>query len=173
MLVQWIQYTMFSAVLLFGLCLPASYANDTPEGSVILTMDKTLKDSASQAMAFDLAMLERLPQYEVTTHNPWTQGRHTYRGVSAVDLLAVANSQANLLKVTALNRYMTEIPIRDFIESQAILATHIDGHPMSVRNLGPIMVIYPFDERPELKSETFYGRSIWQISHITPMIVKE
>ena len=33
---------------------------------------------------------------------------------------------------------------------------------MSVRDKGPIFVIYPFDEAPELYNETYFGRSVWQ-----------
>ena len=37
---------------------------------------------------------------------------------------------------------------------------------MSVRDKGPLFVIYPFDEAPELNNETYYGRSAWQVKSI-------
>jgi hypothetical protein len=162
-------------VLLFlGVISIASYAADKPKGRVILTVSGAINTSNSeQESAFDLAMLETLPQHFITTHNPWTKGIHTYQGFSAADLLKQLGSTATFLQVTALNEYMTEIPLSDFTENSAILATHLDGKPMSVRNLGPIMVIYPFDEREELKSEIFYGRSIWQIDRIKAIVVTE
>jgi hypothetical protein len=68
---------------------------------------------------------------------------------------------------------MTEIPLSDFVVNGAIFATHQDGKPMSVRKLGPIMVIYPFDQREDLKSEVFYGRSIWQVDRIESIVLTE
>ena len=169
-------YTNLNSLVLLFLSVVsiASYAADKPQGRVLLTVSGAINTTNSeQESKFDLAMLNSLPQYTIITHNPWTKGLHTYQGFSAIDLLEQLGSPATLLQVTALNEYMTEIPLSDFIESGAIFATHLDGKPMSVRNLGPIMVIYPFDEREELKSEMFYGRSIWQIDRIKAIVVTE
>ncbi|MBJ7536425.1 hypothetical protein [Marinomonas transparens] len=165
---------LFFSLICVLLINTPSYALDQPSGRVILTISNALDDAnAEHGIEFDLDMLNALPQRSVTTHNPWTKGSHTYRGFSAKDLLATIESKATLLKVIALNQYMTEIPISDFTERGAIFATHLDGHPMSVRKLGPIMVIYPFDDQPELKSETYYGRSIWQIHRIETYFIAE
>jgi hypothetical protein len=169
-------YTNLNPLVLLFLCVMsiASYAADKPKGRVLLTVSGAI-DTANlqQESTFDLAMLNSLPQYTITTHNPWTKGIHTYQGFSAADLLKQLGSTATFLQVTALNEYMTEIPLSDFTENGAILATHLDGKPMSVRNLGPIMMIYPFDEHEELKSEMFYGRSIWQIDRIKAIVGTE
>lgn len=149
----------------------ATHASEMPNNKTILTVSGAI--NAERQVKFDMTMLQTLPQYSITTHNPWAKGLHTYQGFSAIDLLKRLGSQSTLIQVTALNDYMTEIPVSDFAENGAIFATHQDGKPMSVRNLGPIMVIYPFDERKELKSELFYGRSIWQIRHIKAMAITE
>ena len=149
----------------------ATHASEIPNNKTILTVSRAI--NAERQVKFDIIMLQTLPQYSITTHNPWAKGLHTYQGFSAIDLLKRLGSQSTLIQVTALNDYMTEIPVSDFAENGAIFATHQDGKPMSVRNLGPIMVIYPFDERKELKSELFYGRSIWQILHIKAIAITE
>lgn len=164
----------FIILLFFGLSPASSYALEKPKNRVVLTVSGAIKTTNSeQYVTFDSAMLQALPQYVITTHNPWTKGTHTYHGFSAVDLLERLGSQSTLLQVTALNKYISEIPLGDFIENGAIFATHQDGKLMSVRDLGPIMVIYPFDEHEELKSEVFYGRSIWQVAHIKPIVLAE
>ena len=45
----------------------------------------------------------------------------------------------------------------------------MDGKPIPVRNKGPLMVIYNFDQHPELRNEAYYGRSIWQIQSLKVM----
>ena len=162
-------------ILLFlGVMSVTAYAAEKPKGRVLLTISGAINATDSvQEYKFDLAMLSRLPQYTVTTHNPWTKGRHTYQGFSALDMFPNLSNSKTIFQVTALNEYMTEIPLSDFSENGAIFATHIDGKPMSVRNLGPIMVIYPFDNREDLKSEMFYGRSIWQVDRIKAIVKPE
>ncbi|ETX12092.1 hypothetical protein MUS1_00335 [Marinomonas ushuaiensis DSM 15871] len=144
-----------------------SHALDKPEGKVILTVTGAINGSnLDQSAEFDFAMLQDFPQYSVTTNNPWIRGSHTYQGFSAVDLVKILSSESVRLQVFAFNGYMTEIPLNDFVEKGAIFAIKQDGQPMTIRKLGPIMVIYPFDELEELKSEIYYGRSIWQVAEI-------
>jgi hypothetical protein len=45
-------------------------------------------------------------------------------------------------------------------------ATRQNGELMTLRNKGPLFVIYPFDEVPALKSEVYFNRSVWQIKSI-------
>ncbi|WP_394180696.1 hypothetical protein [Marinomonas posidonica] len=160
--------SVISILLIFvGLISLPSLALEQPKQRIILTVEGDFENTnANQAANFDLPMLTALPQYSVTTKNPWTKGAHSYRGFSAADLLETLKAKGTMLEVTALNKYMTKVPVEDFKINGAIFATHRDGVPMSVRNLGPIMVIYPFDHNPNLKSEVYYGRSIWQIQHI-------
>ncbi|TYL49272.1 hypothetical protein [Marinomonas sp. IMCC 4694] len=164
----------FCVLLFLGFFSVVTHATETPQGPVILTVSDTIHTKPSkQGVTFDMAMLNRLPQRFVTTRTPWTKEVHTYQGFSAVDLFAYIKSEGTRLKVTALNQYMTDIPLTDFVEHGAIFATHMDGNLISIRNLGPIMMIYPFDDKETLKSEEYYGRSIWQISRIESMVLME
>lgn len=161
-------------VVVASLISSASFALEQPKGRVILTVTGAIMaTNLEQSAVFDQAMLQVLPTHSITTRNPWTKGLHMYQGFSAVDLLTKLGNKGTLLKVTALNQYMTEIPLSDFVVNGAIFATHQDGKPMSVRKLGPIMVIYPFDQRDDLKSEVFYGRSIWQVDRIESIVLTE
>jgi hypothetical protein len=35
-----------------------------------------------------------------------------------------------------------------------------------VRDKGPLFIVYPYDSKPELKSQTYYGRSAWQLAKL-------
>ena len=37
---------------------------------------------------------------------------------------------------------------------------------MSVRDKGPLWVMYPFSDAPALKTETNYSRCIWQLNRL-------
>lgn len=166
--------TPILVLLLISIMSSFSYALDKPEGKVILTVSGAINVSNSdQGAEFDLAMLEALPQYSITTHTPWSNGSYTYQGFSAVDLVMSLGSESKQLQVMALNDYIAEIPLSDFIENKAIFAIFQDGQPIEVRKLGPIIVIYPYDELEDLKSETYYGRSVWQVSKINMISLTE
>jgi hypothetical protein len=70
------------------------------------------------------------------------------------------------MRVVALNDYAAEVPVEDARKFPMVFATHLDGQIMSVRDKGPLFLIYPFDEFPELFKEIYFGRSVWQITHI-------
>ncbi|WP_374625486.1 oxidoreductase [Devosia sp.] len=138
-----------------------------PQGEVVLTVTGSIDTSnAAEGAVFDLAMLEALGMHTTVTVTPWYDGARTFSGPLGADLLKAVGAVGSTLKVTALNDYVTEIPVEDFQRYPVILATRLDGAEMSVRDKGPIFVIYPFDDAPELNNETYYGRSAWQVKSI-------
>ena len=42
----------------------------------------------------------------------------------------------------------------------------LDGKPMSIRDKGPLMLVYPFDLDADLYNEKYFSRSVWQIKEI-------
>ena len=65
-----------------------------------------------------------------------------------------------------MNDYTTEIQMEDFTKHHAILALKRNGEYMPVRDKGPLFVVYPYDSDPELKSQTYYSRSAWQVARL-------
>lgn len=37
---------------------------------------------------------------------------------------------------------------------------------MPVRDKGPLFIVYPYDSNPEIKSQTYYTRSVWQVARL-------
>jgi len=150
------------------LSLPASAASlSFPTGPVVLEVTGLISNTNDTASAdFDLAMLTALDNRVTTTSAPWYDGTHDFAGPLGSTLLDTVGASGTMLRVTALNDYVTEIPVSDFRDYRVVLATSIDGKLLSVRDKGPIFIIYPFDENPELNNETYYGRSAWQVKSI-------
>jgi hypothetical protein len=44
-----------------------------------------------------------------------------------------------------------------------LVAYLLDDKPMLVRDKGPLVLIYPFDLRPDLRSAINYSRAVWQL----------
>lgn len=144
-----------------------SYSLELPTTRTLLTVSGLISNTNQDSDAlFDRYMLDQLPRDTISTHTPWNEGKHTYTGFQAEEFFELLGIEGENLRIIAMNDYMIDIPVQDFIEVGAIFATHMDGVPMTVRNKGPIMIIYPFDEKPELKNESYYGKSIWQVNQI-------
>jgi hypothetical protein len=152
-----------------GLVANAANADSlrTPTEKPILTISgKITSVNEGGTAQFDRAMLESLGMVTVETTSPWYTGPVKFEGIPLDKLMKYVGATGDRVTVIALNDYSTEIPIKDFGEYNTIIALKRDGEYMSVREKGPLFIIYPFDSKPELKSQTYYGRSAWQVAKI-------
>lgn len=152
-----------------ALLAPVARAEDmaAPTGEVILTVSGAIgTTNGDGVLALDAALLGGLPQTSFTTSTIWTEGSHSYSGVLLRDLLEAAGATGGTVVLTALNDYQISIPVTDAREDGPLLAYLSDGEPMSVRDKGPVWMIYPYDEVAEYRTEQTYARSIWQLARI-------
>ena len=135
-----------------------------PQGPVVLEISGRIMEGApKRSFAFDVAGLESLGTTEVRTETPWTTGEIAFTGVRLRDLLNAVGAQGSVVLATALNDYSISIPRKDSDLYNVVVATRKDGRVMTVRDRGPLWVIYPWSDHPELRSELYYARSIWQL----------
>jgi hypothetical protein len=163
----------FAVVLLFAgfglLSALSAEAESLPRlaGKPILTVTgKIAATNDNRKAVFDRQMIEALGEVSFSTATPWYDGPHKFEGVLLAKLLDVVEATGDRLVVTALNDYVTEIPIEDARKFGVILALKRDGQYMPVSDKGPLFIIYPFDSNPELKAQVYYKRSAWQVSRI-------
>jgi hypothetical protein len=115
---------------------------------------------------FDREALEAMPQHRITTSTPWTDGMSVFEGPLLCDLLEQVGAEGTVLQARALNDYAVEIPISDCERYPVILALTRDGARLSRREMGPIWIVYPRDDHPELQLETVNARWIWQLTEL-------
>jgi hypothetical protein len=138
-----------------------------PTEKPILTISGKISETNKDGMAqFDRPMLESLGMVTVETTTPWHDGTVKFEGVSLDKLMKLVGASGERAVVVALNDYSTEIPLEDFTKYNVILALKRNGEYMPIRDKGPLFVVYPFDSNPELKAQTYYDRSAWQVSKI-------
>lgn len=136
------------------------------ESPIILTLSGDFGEGKGGIRTLSLEQLNAFPQREIRTETPWTDGVIVYRGPLLRDVLQWANANGQHLEALAINDYTVTIPVSDAYQYDVILATHKMDVPMTVRTKGPIWVIYPWQEKTELQTETYYSRSIWQLKAI-------
>lgn len=160
---------VLAAALALSLALGMTTARalEPPEGPPVLSIAGAIdRRNTPDAAEFDMAMLEKLPQHSITTKVPWYPKPRTFTGVLLRDLLAAVGAQGSTLRAIALNDYRVDIPIEDVREHDVIVAFRLDDRPMSVREKGPLAIMYPFDSARELRNAVHFGRAAWQLRRI-------
>lgn len=139
-----------------------------PQGDVLLTVSGDISVTNGDGQArFDRAMLAELDGRSFVTTTIWTEGEQEFAGVGLDTLLARLGVEGGTLTATAINDYSVEIPVSEAREDGPIIAYEQNGSEMSVRDKGPLWIVYPYDTSSEFQSEITYSRSIWQLDRIT------
>lgn len=154
-----------ASALLCALTLSsAALALDAPKERPILVISgKIAEKNAGDVARFDMKMIEALPQHTFTTSTPWFDKPVKFTGPLLADVLAAVKASGTSISAVAINDYKITIPAADAAKFKVIVARLIDDKPIPVREKGPLFVIYPFDSSAELRTSTYYERSIWQL----------
>lgn len=167
MLQDWLLGLCASAVMATACSTLAAEEIPAPTGDPLLIVSGAITNTNfNGVLVLDIDLLGSLPQQAFTTSTIWTEGQATYSGVLLRDLLTAAGATGNTVKLTALNDYQITMPVVDATEDGPLLAMFADGKPMSVRDKGPVWLIYPFDDNAAFRTEVNYARSIWQLNRI-------
>ena len=161
--------TIFKAFAFATIFATPIYAENlqAPKGDVLLTITGDLTvTNVDQSIQLDIKMLEALKGTSFQTATIWTEGQQVFEGVSLHDLVEAFGITGSVLKATAINDYAVEIPLSDAIEGGPIVAYRMDGKAMSVRDKGPLWIVYPYDANEDFQTEVIYSRSIWQLDRL-------
>ncbi|WP_161805992.1 oxidoreductase [Gemmobacter sp. LW-1] len=148
-----------------SLCAFAAVA--AGQEDVLLTV--TAADGAQHD--FDRAALEALPQVSFTTRTIWTEEPTTFTGPPLKAVLEQSGIAGGDVQLLALNDYAIDLKWTEIEEKAPIIATRINGAEFTVRDNGPLWVMYPFDSDIRYQDEIIYASSVWQliaISAVTP-----
>jgi len=122
---------------------------DVSNGSVVILTEE------------DLLAME---QFTVRTENEFIDGMAEFTGPLVRDVIALLNAlEIETLTLTAVNDYAVKVPMSDVLNYDVIFAMSQDGTRFSVRDKGPIWVIYPMSENVELQDRVYNDRLIWQL----------
>lgn len=150
-----------------GLALAGTVC-EAPESRAVLQLQPP---SPQTAQTCDLQALEKLPAREIVTALPAAMGvpgEHHWRGVSLRQLVErMGGAERHQIELTAMNDYAVRIPWSDLVRYDPVLAYSRDHQRMGIRDKGPLILIYPFDGHPQLKTQDYINRTIWQVNAIS------
>jgi hypothetical protein len=138
-----------------------------PSAVVVLSIGGRIQHvNQGERAAFDMPMLESLPQQSFTTKTPWFKQARKFTGPLLRDVLNLVGATGTTLRIAALNDYRIDVPADDSRRFDVTLARMIDDKPITVREKGPLFMIYPFDSDAALRNALYYSRSVWQLKSI-------
>lgn len=166
-------YAVQTASTVYDVVSPGSLSPGSPipppTEPVVLTVRGRLGLAHVDAgVTLDIPTLERIGLIRFTTPTAWTDVPVTFEGVllsRLLEVLAVPGDVTELAMI-ALNDYQVAIPATDVRTWPVIIAVKRDGQYMSIRNKGPLWVVYPRHAFPELQQAKHNPKWIWQLKEI-------
>lgn len=135
--------------------------------TISVAQDILTVTNGEQTKSYTFEDLLAFEQEIVETTNDYVDELATFQGPSLQSLLEASDIDRDAgIKMSAINDFTISVPAEDAFLHGVILALLRDGEEMSVRDKGPIWVIYPMDDNPELRDDLYNGRLVWQLKSI-------
>jgi hypothetical protein len=163
------RYVLLFYTLAFFALFPASTDAGMSQntGKTLLTVTGKIRTTnADGRVEFDRRLLEQLGLSNLKTSTPWTKGERTFAGVPLASLLDAIGATGSIARAAAANDYVVDIPISNLREANAFLAMSMDGKQLRLRDKGPLWIIYPWSQRPELNRIELHGYAVWQLQSL-------
>lgn len=157
--------SIFSVLLLIMTLGGTADAQDLSASEVLLTIERgTAEDDI---VTFDIARLDQLPQVVFRTSTIWTSDVVEFSGPPLYAVLESLDATSEIITAFAMNDYSMTISGDSISENYPIVATRMNGERFSVRDRGPLWIVFPYDSDPEYQDERIYAQSVWQLVKLT------
>jgi hypothetical protein len=137
-----------------------------PTGTVVLVIRGGSATNVGDELRLDLSQLESMGTVEQVVDDDFATGQTAnFSGPLMSTVLDIAGAgEATTMHTVALNDYIADVPVSDAEDLPLVLATRMNGQPMSVANYGPTRFVYPTDR--SLAAAVYEPRWVWQLATI-------
>ncbi len=150
---------LFVLATILATLRPAGLAADDPA----LTITGT---PAAHSITLSLAELRALGRTEIETSTPWTDGIQRFAGITGATFVKAVHARAGNATAIAVNNYQVVIPFDVLDSDSTLIAYERNGRPMTVRDKGPLWIVFPFDADTKFVTETYKSYSIWSLIRV-------
>ena len=111
--------------------------------------------------------LAGLDWHKIETGNEFITGVGMFRGPLFADVISlIGHAGATKVRLIGQNGFYSEVDIAEMVRYGAVLAMELNNRALSLRDFGPIWVMYPLDDHPELQDSRFNSRLVWQLKAV-------
>jgi len=153
-----IALSVATCVLSAFLQVSAAQAED-----IVLTI---LSAETGESVTFTDAQLMEMPQKVFETETIWTDGVVEFSGPALKAVVEQAELTLGDVELYAINDYNIVLPLDKIEDDAPIVANRIDGAPFSVRDKGPLWIVFPYDDVSRYNSEEYFALSVWQLNKL-------
>ena len=114
------------------------------------TWTLTIDGAVNKPITLTWEEFNKLPQLQLLTDihcvTRWSKLHMPWDGVSLDELIGLAGgltSDAQHLIATTVEGYTTNVPVRDILNNQAMVATYAEGEPLTPEHGGPARLFVP------------------------------
>jgi hypothetical protein len=118
------------------------------------------------ARALSLAEIEAMGAVELRTATPWTEGEQVFLGVPGANFVAALGLSGTEVSAVAVNDYRIAIPFEVFADPDTLIAYARNGKAMTVRDKGPLWIVFPFDSDGKFLTDTYKSYAIWSLTRV-------
>jgi len=143
-----------------------SYADalPAPEGPVLLRIIGNLSlPNVGDELHLDKQTLDAFEAVSFSTHTVQSEGPQYFTGVRLSELFKAAGADPDSFVATGIDDFKFTVTGDDIRKYPVIVAYRQNGKDMSIRQLGPLRIVYPFDDFPELKTQKNEASAVWQL----------
>jgi hypothetical protein len=138
-----------------------------PQGRLVLEVHGDIENAnVDGAALFDMDMLQALPPAWLETTTAVTDGVRRFDGFLMRDLLGLVAATGATVTASALNDYVIEFAADEFDRFDVVVAYQMDGEPLLSSDKGPLWIVYPRDQHPELQDNRYDYRWVWQLKRL-------
>ena len=133
---------------------------------VLIVTGAIANPNSQDGALFDEAMLMALGTSTIRTTTPWTDGVVEFVGPTLASVLEAVGAKGTVLHAVAVNDYAIDLDAGELLRYGAMLAMKQDGKALSLRDRGPLWLVLPREQHPELMDEAHNAKWIWQLKTI-------
>ncbi|MGO4526574.1 hypothetical protein AB4097_17130 [Microvirga sp. 2MCAF35] len=149
--------------------MTSSYAAEplpSASGEILLTVTGEIEATNAPGRAeFDRAMLEALGRKSLTATFVISGKAHRFEGVPLRAVLDRVGGKGATIRASAWNDYEVDIPWDD-LKYDPLLAMSADGQVLTLRDKGPLWIVYPRDDHSALRDDLHDSRWVWQLNRL-------
>lgn len=135
-----------------------------PTGKAVLVVSgKLARTNVDRQAHLDIDMLRSMPVTELVTTTPWETQAQTFTGVRVNALLDYLGSDSTMMVAIGLDDYRFTLKNVDFDKFPVIIAYQQNGQNLSLRQLGPLRIVFPYTDYPELDTGINEFSAVWQL----------
>lgn len=164
----WVRSMSVAALLTCGAGGLASAApNSCPVDAALEISGLVKSNSPRGSFLFSEADFLALKAVNLTTATAWTP-RSEFIGPELSSVLAAAgvSPKATEMRFYAIDAYEITIPISDLGKYRPVMAHTQNGRRLEIATRGPLFLVYPRDQYPELSAIKGQAQFVWMVCKI-------